>query len=226
MREVKHVGREGKSGKTMKLNGLGRIGVWTITVWICFAARAEAATATNELKLGEVKVDAAARTISIPAMLNQRAGQVEYLLVHETGKVHESIFKTSVGAQEIHIAALLFSGEGRGVAGGSPKLKVKQIDVTWTEDGKENKINAAELILDKKKNRALGTTKWAYRGSRLIEGVFLAQRDGSQIAIMQDRDALIDQDTPDASDDENWEPIAEKLPGIGSAVRIVIQFEK
>jgi len=226
MSEVKHVGREGKSGKTMKLNGLCRIGVWTMAVWICFAPQSGAATATNELKLGEVKVDASARTISFPAQVNQRVGQVEYLLVHETGKVHESIFKTAIGAQEIHAAALLFSAKGAGAADGSPKLRVKQIDVSWMEDGKEKKVNAAELILDKKKKRALGTTKWAYRGSRLVEGVFLAQRDGSLIGIMEDRDALIDQDTPDASHDENWEPIAEKLPGMGAPVRIVIQFEK
>jgi hypothetical protein len=210
----------------MNLNGMWRIGVWTMAAWICFGALTRAATTANELKLGEVRVDAAARTISFPAQVNQRAGQVEYLLVHETGKVHESIFKTAVGAQEIHAAALLFSGKEAGAAGGSARLKLKQIDVSWVEDGKEKKVNAAELILDKKKKRALGTTKWAYRGSRLVEGVFLAQRDGSQIAIMQDRDALIDQDTPDASDDENWEPIAETLPGMGATVRIVIHFEE
>jgi hypothetical protein len=226
MSEVKHVGREGKSGKTMKLNRLDRIGVWTMAVWICFAAPIGAATATNELKLGQVRVDAAERTISFPAQVNQRIGQVEYLLVHETGKVHESIFKTTVGAQEIHAAALLFSPKGAGAADASPKLKVKQIDVSWMEDGKEKRVNAAELILDKKKKRALRSTKWAYRGSRLVEGVFLAQRDGSLIGIMEDRDALIDQDTPDASDDENWEPIAEKLPGMGAPARIFIVFEK
>ncbi len=209
----------------MKFNALGRIRFWTIAALICLVPQIEAAP-TNVLKLGEVRVDATARTIAFAARVNQRNGQVEYLLVHETGKVHESIFKTTVGADAIHAAALLFSESAAGPKGGSPKLKVKQIDVSWIEDAKEKKFNAAELILDKKKKRALGTTKWAYRGSRLIDGIFLAQRDGSLIGIMQDRDALIDQDTPDASDDENWEPIAEKLPGIGAAVEIRILFDQ
>ena len=33
-------------------------------------------------------------------------------------------------------------------------------------------------------------------------------------------------DNSDASDDENWEPIAEKLPGMGAPARIFIVFEK
>jgi len=214
----------------MNFNGLRRMGFWTATVWMCFAGSVFAAEsvrtagATNELKLGEVRVDAAGRAISLPAAVNQRVGQVEYLLVNETGKVHESIFRTRVGAQEIHAAALLFSEKGTNTGDASAKLKVKAIEVSWLEDGEEKKFNAAELILDKKKKRALKETKWAYRGSRLVDGVFLAQRDGSMIAIMEDRDALIDQDTPDASDDENWEPIAEKLPAIGTVVVVTIRF--
>jgi hypothetical protein len=199
----------------MNFNGLRRAGICGVAAWLNLFF--PAAAATNELKLGEVRVDAPGRAISFPAQVNQRVGQVEYLLVHETGKVHESIFRTSVGAQEIHTAALLFST--------AEKLKVKVIEISWIEDGKEKNFNAAELILDKKRKRALKETKWAYRGSRLVDGVFLAQRDGSLIAIMEDRDALIDQDTPDAADDENWEAIAEKLPALGTAVRIEIKFE-
>src|ERR1041385_8078731 len=200
MSEVKHVRPEGKSGKTMNFNGLRRMGIWTATVWICFATNmlaaegAQTGGATNELKLGEVLVYAAGRAISFAAAVNQRVGQVEYLLVHETGKVHESIFRTSVGAKEIHTAALLFSEKGTNTDGGAAKLKVKAIEVSWMEDGKEKWFNAAELILDKKKNRALKETKWAYRGSRLVDGVFLAQRDGSRFGFMEEGEPLVAQD--------------------------------
>ena len=80
------------------------------------------------------------------------------------------------------------------------------------------------MILDKAKKRPLRETKWAYRGSRLVEGVFLAEREGSIVAVREDRDALIDQDTPDAADDENWEPVKEVVPDIGTAVTISIRF--
>ena len=42
---------------------------------------------------------------------------------------------------------------------------------------------------------------------------------------MEDRAALVDQDTPDAADDENWEPLSESLPPLGAEVRIQMRFE-
>lgn len=211
----------------MNLCCLRRMKCWTGALAVCFAMgcvgfEARAAD-TNEFALGTVRVSASARAVSFPAQVNQRAGQVEYFVVHETGKVHESIFKTTVGAQEVHAAALLFSEKSTNAA---TRLKVRRIEASWRDGEKEKRFNAAELILDKKAKRALGETKWAYRGSRVVDGIFLAQRDGSMIAIMEDRDALIDQNTPDASDDENWEPIGDKLPPIGTAVTVTILFEK
>jgi hypothetical protein len=219
MCEVKHLRGEGKSGKTMNFGTLARAILLVASVALRFSLGA----ATNELKIGAARVDPARRSISFPAVVNQREGAIEYLLVHETGKVHESIFKTSVAPQEIHAAALLFSEKA---ANGVPKLKIETIEVSWKDGEKENRFNAAELIFDKKHRRPLRDTKWAYRGSRLIDGIFLAQRDGSIIAIMEDRDALIDQDTPDASDDENWEPVTERVPAIGKPVSIRIQFSE
>ena len=190
-------------------------------IWTLLGLAAHAAT--NELKLGEVRVSPSELAISFPAQVNQRTGLVEYLVVHETGKVHESIFKTKVGGQQIHAAALLFADKAGSATNALPRLK--SIQVAWT-DGGGKRFNAAELILDRKKKRALGETKWAYRGSRLIDGVFLAELDGSLIAIMEDRDALVDQATPDASDDENWEPLTEKLPAVGTPVAVTLVFEK
>lgn len=218
----------------MNFNGLPGLQISGALVVLCLAclalaadpgqAPAPTAAMTNQLKLGEVRVDPATWAISFPAAVNQKTGQVEYLVVHDTGKVHESIFRTAVKAQDIHTAALLFSNGAGGTKGA--KLKVKRIEVSWNDDGKNPELDAAELILDRKKKRALRETKWAYRGSQLVDGIFLAQRDGSLIAIMEDREALIDQDTPDASDDENWESIQEKLPANGYAVQIKVIFEK
>lgn len=204
----------------MKMTTLWRntlLAIWTLPGLVSHAA-------TNDLKLGEVQINPSELAISFPVQVNQRTGLVEYLVVHETGKVHESIFKTKVGGQQIHAAALLFAEKADGATNAQPKLK--NIRVGWTQDGAGKRFNAAELILDKKKKHALSETKWAYRGSRLIDGVFLAERDGSLIAIMEDRDALVDQATPDASDDENWEPLTEKLPAVGTQVMVTLIFEK
>jgi hypothetical protein len=182
--------------------------------------RASFAADAPPLAIGDVKVDAKSRSISFPAQVNQRSGAIEYLVVHETGKVHESIFKTSVAPRDFHTAALLFSSTNK------PPLKVSAIEISWAKDGANKKYQAAELILDKAKKRALRETKWAYRGSRLVDGIFLAQRDGSIISIQEDRDALIDQATPEASDDENWEPMTDLLPPLGTPVTITVTFSE
>lgn len=176
--------------------------------------------ATNNLELAAVTIDAAARSISFAAEVNMRTGLVEYLLVHETGKAHESIFKTAITADKIHVAALLFSDPE------SKRLRVTAIEVLWKDGGKARSAGAAELIFDKARKRPLRETRWAYRGSRVVDKVFLAQRDGSIIAIMEDRDALIDQETPDAASDENWEPIRERIPALGTPVELKITFGK
>lgn len=205
-REVKHVCGEGKSGKQMILRKF----FWLATaVAALFSLRA-----ADLIEVGRVKVDPTERWISFPATVNMREGQVEYLLVHETGKIHESLFKTKINGKEIHAAALLLS------AGAANSLKVRQIEVSWKEKDAVKRVAAADLIFDKAHKRVLKETKWAYRGSKLINGIFLAERDGSLIAIMEDREALIDQDTPDASDDENWLP-ANMPPGDEVEIRIL-----
>jgi hypothetical protein len=208
MEEVNHLSGEGKSVKTMKI--LRSLAL----VWVCAAS-----AATNEVvSVGEVKVDPRARTVSFPAQVNQRSGAIEYLLVHETGKVHESLFRTSVPPQQIHLGALLLSEKSTN----SPALPAPTVSISW----KDKTVSAEELILDLKNKRPLGKTKWAYRGSRIVDGTFLAQRDGSIVAVMEDRDALIDQNTPEASDDKNWEPVTEAMPPVGEKVMIKIRFEK
>ena len=91
-----------------------------------FASRA----ATNDFNLGEVQVSPSTLAISFPAQVNQRTGLVEYLLVHETGKVHESILKTKVGGQQIHAAALLFAGKSAPATNAQPTMK--NIQIAWT----------------------------------------------------------------------------------------------
>src|SRR5437762_3203439 len=47
-------------------------------------------------QIGQVRLDKEKRTITFPASVNMHEGNIEYVLVHATGKVHESLLKTSV----------------------------------------------------------------------------------------------------------------------------------
>src|SRR2546425_4242496 len=56
-------------------------------------------------QIGSVQFDKSKKTIRFPAKVNMSTGAVEYLLVHSTGKVHESVLKTDVEPYQIHLAA-------------------------------------------------------------------------------------------------------------------------
>ena len=190
-----------------------------IHTWAFAVFAAVSLAAADDTKFGEARLDAKARTVSFPAKVNMREGQVEYLVVHHSGKIHESILSTTASAKDIHVAALLLAENAD-----APKLKLESISVAWIAEGKTNKANVGEWIIDKKKSRPRKDIRWTYRGSRVVNGVFLAERDGSTIAIMEDRDSLIDQAAPDASDDENWEPNAKLIPPLGSPVTVELKF--
>jgi len=90
--------------------------------------------------IGQVSIDAKARTASLPAILQMRSGQIEYALVHSLGKVHESLFVTEVKPEHLHIAALLLGvseqeSKEKGAARpakGANKAKVKvKLEVIW-----------------------------------------------------------------------------------------------
>ena len=63
-----------------------------------------------------------------------------------------------------------------------------------------------------------------YRGSRTVDRAFLAQRDGSIVALIEDSDALADNPGPDRKKDEIWQPLTTKLPPVGQTVRVTLKF--
>ena len=64
-------------------------------------------TGTNTFVVGKVTVDKASRTVRIPAVVNMREQVIEYALVTQSGKTHESLFATEASPTDVHVAALL-----------------------------------------------------------------------------------------------------------------------
>ena len=58
-------------------------------------------------QFGDLVIDRKNREFVLPALCNQTYGLIEYALVHENGKVHESLFRTSVSPRLIHACLLL-----------------------------------------------------------------------------------------------------------------------
>ncbi|MFO1501676.1 MAG: YdjY domain-containing protein [Verrucomicrobiota bacterium] len=166
----------------------------------------------NVYAIGLVRLNKQARTITFPGSVNMTTGLVEYAVVHVTGKVHESVLKTETDPYHIHLANLLLaSAQGPGPAAGTnlpPDLTGApvQLAVRWKLAGAETNAPLEELIINTLTGTRMTRGDWIYNGSRLVEGVFLAQRDGQivPVRIIPTRTPLINNPRPGREDDEIW----------------------
>lgn len=182
--------------------------------------------------LGDVRLDKKKRTIILPATVNMTEGAVEYALVHNTGKVHESVLKTGADPLHLHLARLLVWPETeanspqtgppppRDLTG--PKI---MIQVAWTEDGAPKSAPLEDLIWNTLAKAQMIRGPWVFNGSRMIESTFLAQRDGSIVAIYADPDALVNNPRPGRNDDEIWTVNSKLVPRLGTPVTVTLQLE-
>ena len=65
----------------------------------------------TDYTLGDMTFSSATHEIRIPAVVNMSEGILEYALVHENGKTHESLLKTPVKPTELNVALLLCNYE-------------------------------------------------------------------------------------------------------------------
>lgn len=183
-------------------------------------------------ELGLVRLDKAARNISFPASVNMVEGLVEYALVHTTGKVHESVLKTDADPIHIHLARLLLAtGErapSRPEVPGPVELQGPRIAISasWKFGGKEQRVPIENLVSNSLTKAKMAPGPWIYSGSRNVDGTFIAQRDGSIVAIIADPDALVNNPRPGRDDDDIWRANQEVIPPTGTRVEVTIQLGK
>ena len=199
------------------------------------AARAETNLPVRALgggvfQAGLVRFDGKARTLTFPAAVNLRAETIEYVVVHQTGKTHESLFRTDARPQEVHLAMLLlgarptmtnsFGADGKSPPGGGTVF----LDVSWTNNAARVSHAVEDLVLNRETKESMPRGPWIYNGSNFSEGAFTAQRDGSIISIHIDPDALINNPRPGRENDDWYAPNAAKLPPLGTLVEITIRL--
>jgi hypothetical protein len=196
-------------------------------------------------QIGSVRLDKQQRTVSFPASLNMSEGLIEYLIVTASGKTHESLLRTDVEPYHVHLAMLLLGAKGapaqpltnaptggpiKGdqLTGGPPpplRGEPVSLEIRWQAGGAEKFFRAEELVLDLKKESPMSRGVFTFNGSRLWEGRFIAQRDGSIVSLITDEDALFNNPRPGREDDSNWQIITKDLPPRGTPVQVTIRLE-
>lgn len=190
-------------------------------------------------QVGGVKLEKETRRVSFPAKLNMTNGPLEYLLVTTAGKTHESVLTTDIEAQHLQIAMLLLGAKGMAAAaltnapsGGpitqgavrNPPLpgEAVLIEVTWTQGGKVQRKRLEELVLNKRAKEPMTKGEFTFTGSRLWQGKFIAQTEGSLIALVTDPDAVFNNPRPNRDAEDMWVVRAEVVPPQDTALEVSI----
>jgi hypothetical protein len=186
----------------------------------------------GRIVVGNVTIDRTKRTATFPAHGCLAEGAVEYLLVHETGKTHEAVLKTTTEPFHLHTAMLLLGAkppkptDAQGDASHAPAhiddeflVNSKRpegpsilISVAWSSDGAEHKHSASELVLNTETGASPPADQWVYNGSALSRGEFFAQSTGSMISIVTDPDALANFIGDGRTRDEIWKVASSNAP--------------
>lgn len=200
-------------------------------------------------KVGTVRLDKNAATVTFPAKVQMDDGLLEYLLVTPQGPVHESLFTSEAAPQDVHMAMLLLGAKGMAQAKGekepgridaeylakAPKLTGDRISlsVKWTDKGGKEQTAPPERWIMRKiftprkpvQNVTAEDGPWLYTGSYFFENRFIAQVDGTFAAMVTFPGALINNPRSGSNDDHIWFVKTEAVPPVGTPVKFTIKLE-
>jgi len=180
-------------------------------------------------QIGEVRLDKNTKSVSLAGSVNMTNGLVEYAVVGRRGKLHESVLVTQAEPYHIHLAMLLLGATNQTAKAESGRPLTGhpvQIWVSWKDGEKEKRAKLEELLCKERQSQPLTPGIWIYNGSRVVDGTFLAQRDESIIAIIDDPDALVNNPRKGRENDESWFVSEKGVPPAGADVRLTVELMK
>lgn len=159
-----------------------------------------------------IEFDAKAKTVSIPAVVNQMQDPVEYLLIHRKGKRHEAMFWTKAKPSVLNAALLMLGlepGKNASYVEKNPPPTLEEIEagadpvvitppsgtpiwmtVKWKdEDGKVVEHCVEDLLLDLSTQKPVVGATWVYLGGRMAQiyrgepEVYVADFEGNLISV-------------------------------------------
>lgn len=193
------------------------------------------------MKIGEVTFDPKLRQLRVPCTVNMVEGLLEYAVVHENGKIHESLLITKASPLDMNIAFKLLRyvaseelyaiEKERGVLTGNfPKVDEKtrqaarvNLFVEWEAEGKTKKVPLADWVMHAKTTKAMPAEPWVYGGSMMYEGKFLAETSGDVASIFVSRGSLLLFAGKDNQNDDVWLAFTKRIPAQGTAVTFLIE---
>ncbi|HEX6164788.1 MAG TPA: YdjY domain-containing protein [Vicinamibacterales bacterium] len=161
-------------------------------------------------RIGEMTVDTAARTLTVPGTVNEGVSTLEFVANTVRGaKAYETALTLNTNAVSFNAALLLL-----GLDPSRSKPSAVQFDktppegdpveltMTWNAGGKPRTVPIEELLLDDRTKKTLPKGPWVYTGSRFYDTgehrIYLAEQDGVLIGFMHGPQSIIDNPRADA----------------------------
>ncbi|MES2475569.1 MAG: YdjY domain-containing protein [Verrucomicrobiota bacterium] len=194
----------------------------------------------TRFELGTIIFDKQSREIRFPATVNMTQGALEYLIVHENGKVHESLLITKISPLNLNLAFTLLKYPASrelyaedtpqgGKVVKAPEIPQEirtaarvSIEVEWQENGKPRRMPINEWIQHGVTAKTMAAGPWVYGASESFEGKYVPETSGDIAAIFLSNAAILNYPGEDNGNDDVWTPFPKRLPEEGSAVTVII----
>jgi hypothetical protein len=191
-------------------------------------------------KIGKITFDQKTREIRIPAKVNLQEGVLECLLVHENGKIHESLFSTDASPTHVNLAFTLLRyppsrelyaipNEHGGASNDYPEVpeEIKaaarvSIDVEWKDGEQLKRIPVNEWIQHNIKTTTMPAGPWVYGGSSFEREAYAPEISGDIIAIFSVESSIINYPGEDNRNDDVWVSHSQRVPAKDTEVTIII----
>jgi hypothetical protein len=200
-------------------------------------------------QLGAVRLDKSRKIIQFSAQLNMKEGVIEYLLVNARGKTYESLLRTDAEPYHIHLAMLLIGAKGApqtpallgvpsepfhvnrppSASNAPPPLAIVgdsvTIELAWQTPAGRKHLAAEDCIMNLATKTNATRGPWTYNGSRVINGTFMAQREASIVALIDDIDAMANNPRPGSDNDQIWQINSNLLPPTNTTVEVTFKLK-
>jgi len=198
----------------------------------------------DRFKIGDVELNKQTRAIRFPAAINMREGLLEFVIVHDKGKVHESLLRTAINATHLNLALkllyyksspeLFMLRDEEGFPNGlMPVVDAKtkaaarvEIRMLWKDGETEHSASVNECINNKRTNTVMPAGPWVYGGSTVYDGRYVAEVTGDIVAILTNQAAIFNYPGDNSrvgEDYASWYALTKVIPDVGTAVTVEIR---
>lgn len=187
----------------------------------------------SNIRFGLVLVNPSTRSASLPGRVNMDRGVIEYVLVTDYGKTHESLFVSDAAPADLQAALLLLGAKPSGIASitnqGLPSAvasNLVEIEASWTRHDVAVRRPLHELIdlatgdPSHSVTGHLAAGRWLFNGSMITAEGFAAHFEGSMVSLIRDPTAVINNPRPDLDEDDIHVPAGNRVPTNGTPITL------